>query len=209
MKSNRFFWVAGILSLALQGVANAATPFIENMPALSQDPDRAGAMIWQKADFNRSAYTKVMIEPITIFISPDSDYQGMTADDMKALADKFTTTLIQTLEPEIPVVNESGAGVMYIRVALSNVMLAKKSRGLLSFTPIGLVVTAAQSAVGADISLKNAVLQVEVLDSITGERLGVLTDNAPITADSSLSWDAINQTLAFYADRFKSRMQAK
>jgi hypothetical protein len=89
------------------------------------------------------------------------------------------------------------------------VKLAKKKRGLLSFTPIGLVVHAAEDVAGENIELKDARLEMEMLDSVSGERLGVLVDKAPETkADEKLSWDSIKATFAFYAERFKSRMQA-
>ncbi len=207
MKIARSLLAAGFLLLFVQQALADSSPFIDNMPPLGQDPDRAGAMIWQKPDLDRSAYTRVMIEPITIFISPDSEYQGLDADALKQLAAKFQETVTRTLEPEIPTVYERGPGVAYVRAALTNVKLAKKKRGLLSYTPIGLVVTAATSAGDANISLKDAVLEVEMLDSMTGERLGVLVDKAPKAADGDLSWEAINETLGFYARRLKARME--
>jgi hypothetical protein len=201
--------VLAILAMALQPAAAGSSGFIENMPPLTQDPDRAGAMIWEKPGIDRAAYTKVMIEPITIFISPDSEYKGLNADDMKALADGFQKTLTSTLEPQIPVVNQGGPGVLYLHAALTDVKLAKKKRGLLSFTPIGLVVHAAEDVAGANISLKDAELEIEMLDSVSGERLGVLVDKAPVTTgNEELSWDSIGKTFAYYAERFKLRMQA-
>ena len=96
-----------------------------------------------------------------------------------------------------------------MRAALSNVKLAKKKRGLPGYTPIGLVATAVADAAGARISLKDAAVEIEMLDSTTGERLGVLVDKAPTTpGNENLSWDSINRTFAFYAERFKARMLA-
>ncbi len=196
------------MSLSLYQACAADSKFIDNMPQLAQDPDRAGAMVWTRPDVDRSAYTKIMIEPITIFISPDSEYQDIDPDELKALADGFSETLIRTLEPEIAVLNKAGPGVVYMRVALTNVKLAKKKRGLLGYTPVGLVVTAAKDITGARISMKEAAVEIEMLDSVTGERLGVLVDRAPTAAgEEKLSWDAINQVFKFYAERFKARMQ--
>lgn len=98
---------------------------------------------------------------------------------------------------------------MYIRAALTNVKVAKKKRGLLGYTPIGFVVTSvAHSGVGG-ISLKDAVLEIETFDPVSGERLGVLVDKAPKTADDKeMSWEAVDKTLTYYATRFKARMQA-
>ena len=207
MLIKRSLLIAGILSMFLHQAIAADSKFIDNMPQLAKDSERAGAMIWTKPGVNRAAYTKVMIEPITIFISPNSEYQDLDANELKALADGFNETLIKTLEPEIAVLNKAGPGVMYMRAALTNVKLAKKKRGLLSYTPIGMVATAVADAAGARISLKDATVEVEMLDSVTGERFGVLVDKAPTaTGSETLSWDSINQTFKFYAERFKARM---
>jgi len=198
--------MGAVLALGMQQVVAAGSEFIENLPQLTPDPDRAGAMIWQKPDVDRASYTRVMIEPITLFISPESEYKGLNADELKALADKFREVLTKSLEPEIPVVNQSGAGVLYVRAALTNVKVAKKKRGLLGYTPVGFVVS---TATGPTILLKDAALEIETLDSVSGERLGVLVDKAPKTAEAKdLSWDSIEKTFAFYAERFKARMQA-
>lgn len=204
------FFVASVLALSLQQASAADSQFIEEMPELTQDPDRAGAMIWQKPGVDRAAYTKVMLEPITLFISPDSEYQGVKAEDLKELSDSFSQVLVKTLEPEIPIVSQGGPGVMYVRAALTNVKVAKKKRGLLGYTPIGFVATSVtRSAAGGTLSLKDAMLEIETYDSASEERLGVLIDKAPKTADDKeMSWEAIDKTLEYYATRFKERMQA-
>lgn len=205
----RSLLATSFLVLSMQQAFAGNSQFIDNMPQLAPDPDRVGAMIWQKPDLNRSAYTRVMFEPMTIFISPDSEYQGLNADELKALADTFREVVTRTLEPEIPVVNQKGEGVLYLRAALTNVKVVKKKRGLLGYTPIGLIVGAVkEAAAGPSVSLKDAVLEIEMLDSMTGERLGVLVDKAPKEAGGDLSWDSISRTFTFYAERFKARMQA-
>lgn len=205
----QFLVAFGILALSFQAVFAAGSDFIEDIPDLMQDPDRAGAMIWEKHGFDRSKYTRVMIEPITIFISPDSKYKGMNANDLKALAFGFHESFTNALEPEVAVINTKGEGVLYVRSAITNVKLAKKKRGLLGYTPVGFIATAAADAAGKRISLKDAVLEIEVLDSVSGERLGVLIDQEPkITEADKLSWDEINKTFTFYAERYKERMHS-
>ena len=205
---HRIVLVTGMFLVSLQISVVGASEFIEDMPELSQDPDRAGAMIWESPDFKRADYTRVMIEPITVYISPESKEKGLRADELKALADGFVEAVTISLEPEVPVVSQPGPGVLYIRAALVDVKMDNKKRGLMGYTPIGFVVTAAANAAGERLILTDAVLEVEVLDSVNGERLGVLTDKAPSSADGQdLSWDSISQTLTYYADRFKQRMQ--
>ena len=81
--------------------------------------------------------------------------------------------------------------------------------GLLGYTPIGVVATAVADAAGARISLKDAELEIETLNSVTGERLGVLVDKAPVTPEEEkLSWESVGEVFAFYAERFKTRLAA-
>lgn len=204
---NQALLALGILALSLNPAIAGSSKFIDNMPKLEQDPDRAGAMSWVKPDVDRAAYTKVMIEPVTIFISPDSEYQGLNADELKALADGFHEAITKALEPEVNVVNQGGPGVLYVRAAITNVKVAKKKRGLLGYTPIGLV---AGAVTGPNVSLKDAVLEIETLDSVSGDRMGVLVDKAPVTTgNEELSWDSINNTFTYYAERYKSRMHTE
>ncbi len=197
---SRLRWVGFALALCMQQAAADSSGFIEDMPRLTQDPDRAGAMIWQKSGVDRAYYKSVMIEPITIFISPDSEYQGLNADELKAISDGFRAAITKALAPEVPVVTQGGPGVLYVRAAITNVMVTKAKRGFFEMT--------AQDAAGQHISLKHAVLEIETYDPITGVRLGVLIDKAPETGeDETLSWDSINKTFAYYAERFKLRMQ--
>ena len=211
MKKNAYqSLMAGVaLFMTLQQAIAGGSGFIEDGVPLTEDPDRAGTLIWQKPGLNLAGYSGVMIEPITVFISPDSEYKGLKADDLKALADGFHEAISGELEPEFPVVTQGGPGVLYIRAALTRVKLVKKKRSLLGYTPIGLVVTAAETAAGENISVREALLEVEMLDSVSGERLGVLIDPAPdIETKDEHSWEAVTKTFDYYAKRLKARIQA-
>ena len=103
--------MATLLAISLPQLVAAESVFIDNMPELARDSEHPGAMIWVKPGLDRAAYPMVMIDPITIFISPDSEYKGLNADDLKSLADGFLEAFTQTLEPDVPVLNKSGPGV--------------------------------------------------------------------------------------------------
>jgi len=191
--------------------AGQSSEFLDIHPELKPDPDRPGVLVWYKPGFDRARYSKVMLEPLSIFLAPDSEYKGFKSDDVNALASGFRDTVVRILEPEIPVVSVAGSGVLHVRAALTRVKLKKEQRGLLGYTPIGLLVTAAQDSAGKRISLEDATLEMEVYDGATGEPVGVIVDSRPKTQGSGkeeLSWKSIEETFGFYATRFKSRMLA-
>jgi hypothetical protein len=185
--------------------------FIENYPAFKADKDQKGAKIYRKPGIKLKTYSKIMIDPIEIWYANDSKYKGISPDDMKALADTFRAAIVGALEPDYPVVSKPGAGVLGIRMAITNVYAKKKKRGLLGYTPVGIVAIAAKKiAKGQSLSLVNATIEVEMLDSESNERLGVLIDSGPHSYKHQnkklTSWEEIDSVLKFYASRFRTRM---
>jgi hypothetical protein len=210
---------ATILSLCIMlssvGLAISAdkyTGFIEDYPALEPDKDRKGALIYRKPGVDMGIYSKVLIDQIEIWYAPDSKYKGIKPDELKVLADAFREAIVQELEPDYPVVSKPGPGVLGLRIAITNVYVKKKKRGLLGYTPIGLVVTSAVALAGKNISLLDATIEVETLDSETDKRIGVLIDKQSASKEkkkSKTSWDEIEKNLRFYAKRLRARIDAE
>jgi len=192
--------------------ADTPTPsaFIEGEVVLQKYPDKAGAYRYEKPGIDLKNYSRVIIEPVEIWIHPESEYKGIRPDDLKAIGDSFVQTLMDELEPAYPVVNKAGPGTMVVRLAIIDVKMEKKKRGLLGYTPFGFVVTAVQDA-ASRVSLDNASIEAELLDAVTGERLVVLVDQGLVETtaeDEKLSWGDIEKRLRFYARRFRARLDA-
>jgi hypothetical protein len=130
-------------------------------------------------------YHAVLIEQPEIFVHPESKYKGMKPDQMKALADSYAEFVAQALEESdewpgdesFEVVDEAGPGVLHLRVAIGNLLLKKqRSKNPLSYLPIAATVRLVKNALIQDlakkVSLVEVTLELEVLDSQTGEVLG-------------------------------------
>jgi hypothetical protein len=218
------FFVIIAVSMVLTGSALAQdkvkySGFLGDYPSFEQDADRKGAMVYRKAGVDLKPYTKIMIDPIEIWVADDSKYKGIKPDDVKILADTFRQAFVDALEPVYPVVDKPGPDVLGLRLAITNVYMTKKKRGLLGYTPVGLVVSTAAKAIGENMSLQGAVIEAELLDSQTNERLGAIMDQQPKTdkekssfgklsavQKGATSWVEIEDALKFYAKRFRSRM---
>jgi len=189
----------------------STTDFIDGDVVLQKDADKAGAYRYESPGLDLSSYDRVIIAPVEIWIHPKSKYKGSSPDDLKLISDTFINSLVSELEPAYPVVSKAGPGTMLVRLAITDVKMKKKKRGLLGYTPIGIIVTAAKDVAGSRVSLQSAGIEAELLDAQTGERLAVLVDKglkAPKDKKEKLSWDDIDQRLRFYAKRFRARLDA-
>jgi len=204
-------FTSAVMSPAWAKDAPSTTDFIEGDVALQKDADKAGAYRYESPGLDLSNYDRVIIEPVEIWIHPKSKYKGASPDDLKLISDSFVNSLISELEPAYPVVSKAGPRTMVVRLAITDVKLKKKKRGLLGYTPIGMIVTAAKDMAGSRVSLQSAGIEAELLDAQSGERLAVLVDKglkAPKDKKEKLSWDDIDQRLRFYAKRFRARLDA-
>lgn len=189
--------------LALLLIAAAAEVeffgFLDNPEQLQPSPQWGfDSMYVKPGAFEAMAgYDAVMIEQPEIFLHPDSKYQGIKPDAWKVLADGFREAQIQELEGAYRIVDEPGPGVLYIRYALGNVMLKRKwSKNPLNYTPVGAAKNAIKKKLSDDITKKTSLaeltIELEVLDSVTGERLvaGIDTRKKKVEATS---WEAIEE----------------
>jgi hypothetical protein len=119
-------------------------------------------------------YDSIMVDQPEILIAVDSKYRGAKGDDLKQLADVARLATIERLEAGgWTVTDKPGPNVAYLHWAISDLYLKKKKRGLLSYTPVGLVVHTTAQATMKDLWKKIDIvelgLNIEWLDSTTGE----------------------------------------
>lgn len=185
--------------------------FIEGKVDLTPVPDKAGAYRYIKPELDLKKYSNILIEPVEIWLHPDSKYKGIQPDTLKAMADSFAQILVNELEPEYAVVNSVGADTLVVRLAIMGLKTKKKKRSLIGYLPVSLVAGALNTNALKRVSLVDAGIEAEVLDSATGERLAVLVDTGirlPVSKSKKgkLSWKDIEMSLRFYAKRFKAQL---
>ena len=198
-----------LLAPAAWAAAQGSSGFISGNLAFEAVKDIPGAKIYRKPGFDTPSYTKVLIDPIEIWVAKDSKYKGLDADESKAIADTLRQILTRELEPEYPVVNEPGAGVLGIRIAITNVYMKKKKRGLLGYTPVGIAVTAAKDLAGMRMELKRATIEAEFIDGGSSERLAALIHPLGTGKKEKLSWEKIGQNFEVYAKRIRTRLDER
>ena len=129
--------------------------------------------------FERVAdYNGVMVDQPEVLISAESKYKGGKPDDLAAIAELMREAVSKELKTGgYAVVDEPAPGIIYVRMALTDLELKKKKRGLLSFTPVGAIAHAAKDsgkAMMQKVDMTHVTVQAEFSDSVSGELLGAL-----------------------------------
>ena len=155
-------------------------------------------------------YEAVMIDEPEVLIAEDSPYRGGKPRQFVALAETFRAGVIAAFSDDWYVVQTPGQNVLYFRIALSNVKLTKKKRNILGYTPVGLVGGAVRGAATTDIAkkanLQDLVLEVEVFDSLTEERLVAIIDYLGEGEEAPSSWEELEDLATLYGERLHCRL---
>jgi hypothetical protein len=198
-----------IFIAAQASVAGPNSGFLDDYSSLKPDPDQKGAKIYLKPDADLGMYDKIIFDPIEIFYAPDTKYKGISPDELKLLADTFRDLMVKELEPKYPVIQTPGKGVLRARLAITNVKMKKKKRSVLGYMPIGAALTAVKDIAGLRVILSASMIEAELIDSETNETIGLLVDTSSSdTPEGKESWEALQESLTFYAKRFRKRLDA-
>jgi hypothetical protein len=118
----------------------------------------------------------IMLDLPEMFISEKSKYKGLKPEQLDVWGKTFRMMVIHELEKTYKIVDQAGESVIYARPALTNIVLKKRKRGLLSYTPVGAITHAAVNAkrnFQKKVSLIELGVEIEFTHSMTGEVLGM------------------------------------
>lgn len=131
------------------------------------------AFIAPRAVSGEAKYNAVMVDQPVILMSPDSPYKSAKPENLLAIANGMRASMSDHLKAgHYNVVEQPGPGVLYLRMALTDVQLVKKKRGLLAYTPVGAVVKLGVDALkdfSQEFDILKMVFQSEITDSATNE----------------------------------------
>jgi hypothetical protein len=159
-----------------------------------------------------AAYNAVMVDQPEILFSPDSKIKGMKPDDLKALSEALRDTLSAGMaEGGYSVAQKPGPGVVYLRVALTDVMVEKKKRGLLAYTPAGAVIKAGTDLVKETFNKVDFIeltFQAEIVDSMSNDVLAALvaergTRKAEGQKGTRIDMDEMRQNMRGWSNRLR------
>ncbi len=154
-------------------------------------------------------YNAVMIDQPEIFIANDSPYRGAKPKHLDAFAESIRAGITSALSEDMYVVGQPGENVLYISVAATNLKLTKRKRGILGYTPAGMVIGGIKGAATSDLAkkanLQGLVFEFEGFDSVSGERIIAIIDSIGSDAQSPATWEELEAFMAKYGRLMQCR----
>lgn len=151
-----------------QGCATAPTPtghLDDGIVKLTPDHGDKSLLWWEKSDFDWRSYRKLMIDPVSIRIETDNGGGDIDQEKLDAFIKEVLEAFTQRIEPDYPVVSVPGNDVLRIRAVVTDIDTAHPAINL-----------ATTLAAFVPMDMGGASIEVEFIDSITGERLAAMAD---------------------------------
>jgi hypothetical protein len=155
--------------------------FLSDYARLEAVPWDSSIQCWRAPELDISSYDRVMIARMTVTLLA-SQQEGIDPTDLKTLTDYFHDSLVRALEPQMPVVDEAGLGVIVLRIALTDLVPTSVSRSVTgTLIPYAFVAEAGSGAAtgrpaGATPYLGETGMEMQFLDGATRNILAECRD---------------------------------
>ncbi|PWB77596.1 MAG: hypothetical protein C3F08_09715 [Candidatus Methylomirabilota bacterium] len=176
--------------------------FLRDYSLLRPDPAVEGAMTWRAPVEILKQYKQFIIEPVVVHFAPNAKGTAIDPAELKKLTDYFHDQLAKAVSEtgRYQVVTAPGPGVARVRIAITDI---SKTAPLANIHP-------ATKLTG--IGLGGAAMEGEMVDSVSGERLGAAVDSESgarlgITAGLQ-TYGHAKQVIDRWAARFVTRLDA-
>jgi len=164
----------------------------------------------RRADF--SVYDKLLIDPVTIWVGPDSDLSKVPREELTRLADFLYVTLYNEMKADYTIVKQPGPNVMRLRVAITEAKGARVGLDVVStILPHMLVMSGLKLlATGTSTFVGKAAIEAELVHSLSPTyRLAAMVDER--AGGKSLDgvdskWDDVEEAYRVWARKFRQRL---
>lgn len=215
----------GGMFLALAGCETEATStvgdsvrssgFLSDYSMLRRGKEgQAISVYWnEQADFK--SYTKIMIEPVTIWATPDAELEKVPAEERQELANGFHQALHDTLSEDFEIVQVPGPNTIRLRVALTEAVASSPVMDTIStYVPQARLVSTVFT-LGSDTKafVGQARAEGEARDAQSGALLAAGIDERAGTkalgGNTLDSWGDVRKAFEVWAERFRDNLRER
>ncbi len=189
--------------------------FLEDYSILRKGGEGEASLVYWNRTANFAAYDKVVIDPVTVWLGPNSSLKNVSPKVRQRLANEFHAAIVKELRKDFAIVKELAPGTMRVRVALTD---AKESNPTLdtisTYIPQARMLQTL-ATMGSDTAgfVGEASAEGEVRDAETGALLAAGVDRRAGTKsleDSSFdSWDDARRAFEIWAKQFSTNLRKR
>ncbi|MDH3997763.1 MAG: DUF3313 domain-containing protein [Desulfuromonadales bacterium] len=186
--------------------------FLADYSALAKGGEDQLGLVYEQPGLELSSYKKVMVDHVVLYLNPQSEAQAIQPEQMTKLAEHFHQALINSLQKQYQITDQAGSEVMRIRAAISDVEPGHPVAGTMSsIMPLGIVVSSATKATtDSNVGVGRAAMEIELVDSVTGERLAAAVDRREGGKQvGSGKWEDVEEAFEHWAEKLVSFLKSK
>jgi hypothetical protein len=183
--------------------------FMVDYSQLKPGGDDHAALTYFKPGADFKPYTKLMFERVVVSLNPAAEQRELDPAILVEMTDYYQKALLEAVKDGYEVVDQPGPDVLWVRAAITDVVPSNPTANTLSsIVPVGLVVAgAAKATTDANMGTGEAASEIEVLDSMSKERLVAAVDRRQGgKAAFRGKWVDTQQAFDFWAKRFRERL---
>jgi hypothetical protein len=158
-------------------------------------------------------YTRIIFDPITVYVAEKSALGKLPPEQLQDCVNYLDAAVRDELSPDYEFVDQPGPDTMRLRIALTEIKGAKVVMNTVSTVmPVGLALSSVKkAATGASSAVGVARVEMELQDSMTGERLAAAVDaraGKKITGkfDKFEKYAAIYEAYDYWAKKLQQRL---
>jgi hypothetical protein len=183
--------------------------FLSDYSKLKLAADREGVLLYVNKAADYSGYTKIMFDPIQVYLTPNPEYTGAQPEVLKRMTDSFYASFLATLTPDYQIVHDEGPDVLRVRAAITGVQLGKPSLTATDFIPIKAIYNLGRDVTGNAPMVAEMSAEMEVLDS-NGKRLVAAVasrkGDKTLKQGDQVTWDDLQSITDYWAKGFRQRL---
>jgi hypothetical protein len=182
---------------------------LSNYPREILKPSRAeGPSVWRKETFVLTDYRKFMIDPVVIFLKDARAPHGIRPRELNRLTDIFQASAASIFTNGFSLAGAPANDVIRIRVAIVNVVsLDPASIPRQQMPPHAIHSARLRPMPVSTIDISDAGIELEFLDSQTGEQLLAYLDRPPTGKQGNVapthSWTQVRAVASLWAQHFR------
>jgi hypothetical protein len=215
---NRFVSIVILLAFALTALACAGTRgrrkapeesgFLRDYSQLTEDKDRAAKLSYVDQNADWGSFDAIWIESVSIWANDKTS--KVKPEDHEMLVAFFYNALHEELSKDFRIADGPGPGVLQFRAALTETKGANVPlKAVTTIVPqLKLISTLVGTSADIVVTVGEATLEAEILDSMTKQRLAAAVDQqAGKKWYSQLkTWSDVKSACEYWAEELKKRL---